>query len=118
MIFFGALGAILLAILHHFELSLPSQWILLYLTIGLYLASGIIYFVGGCALASAYNASGVYDSSYAGIWFAESFYIGSHAIIAGLVKLRVMFHAFLIILNTMLVLIVFTLNIFREMILI
>lgn len=113
--FFGALIAILLSILHHFELSLPSKWgwILLYVTVGLYIASGIIYFIGGCALASAYNASGVYDSSYAGIWFAESFYIGSHAIIAGSIKLRVMFHA-LLTLNTMHVFCVYSEHIHRD----
>ena len=64
----------------------------MYITVGLYIISGIIYFIGGCALAQAYNSSGIYDSSYAGIWFAESFYIGAHAIIAGLTKLRVTFH--------------------------
>ena len=86
VIFFGGLGGIILSILHKGAMMISIQWILMYISIGLYIIGGIIYFIGGCAVANAYNSNGE-SSSFSGTWFAEALYVSCHSMIAG-TKLR------------------------------
>eukprot|EP01083_Nonionella_stella_P014340 40315_1 len=84
VIFFGGFGGIILSILHRTSVTIPSQWIVLDISMGLYIMGGVCYMIGGCALANAYNKSTEYSSAYAGTWFAEAVFVGTHAIVAGL----------------------------------
>ena len=83
VIFLGGFVGIVLSVLNQMKYSIPCQWVMVDIATSLYVLGGLMYIIGGCALAQAYNKSGLYSTSYAGTWFGEAVFVGLHAIIAG-----------------------------------
>eukprot|EP00484_Ammonia_sp_Unknown_P027250 CAMPEP_0197022112 /NCGR_PEP_ID=MMETSP1384-20130603/3006_1 /TAXON_ID=29189 /ORGANISM="Ammonia sp." /LENGTH=471 /DNA_ID=CAMNT_0042450083 /DNA_START=109 /DNA_END=1527 /DNA_ORIENTATION=+ len=82
MLFFGAIAALVFAIMTKLNKPIPAEKIVLWVIIAFYLVGGVFYFMGGCAVAYAWNT---FDAHYiAGVFFAEQTFVGFHAILAGL----------------------------------
>ena len=66
---------------------IPFEKILFLLTIGFYATGGIFYFMGGCAVAYAWNenSSDIFKTdSIAGIFFGEQTFVAVHGVLAGM----------------------------------
>eukprot|EP01084_Bolivina_argentea_P020526 38177_1 len=82
LLFFGSIMAAVYAVMNmKMGRPIPGEKWFLWTTIGLYVGGGLFYFLGGCAVAYAYNDVGI--SYIAGIFFAEQTFVGLHGIVAG-----------------------------------
>jgi len=87
--FFGAIGALVVAVMQKLGRPIPMERIVGFVVAGLYIGGGTFYFIGGCAVAAAYNGIEGLDLSYiAGIFFVEETFVGAHAILAGVDLLK------------------------------
>eukprot|EP01083_Nonionella_stella_P229162 811437_1 len=81
MLFLGSGMAIGFAIMKKLGRPIPFEKWILWSIIGIYVTGGLFYFLGGCAVAYAWNTI---DGSYiGGIFFAEQTFVGLHGIVAG-----------------------------------
>eukprot|EP01083_Nonionella_stella_P064315 167489_1 len=83
LLFLSSLMAFIWALLTKLSRPIPMEKVFLWSIIILYIIGGLCYFIGGCAVAYAWNS--VDASSIAGIFFAEQTFVAIHAILAGLV---------------------------------
>jgi len=87
-LFFGTMAALTVAVLQKLGRPIPFEKIVKLVVVGFYVGGGAFYFIGGCAVASAWNSLDGDTSYIAGVFFTEETFVGAHAILAGLDMLK------------------------------